>query len=83
MVTTADRNLLLDAVEASSADEQRKAIDRSAISALYERALWFDLAGGELQLRTRRGSAPPSSPVTFVAGEPTQPIPTTEEDSNG
>ena len=34
--------------------------DRAAIDLLYRRALQHDLAGGSLQIRARRGSAPPS-----------------------
>lgn len=63
-------------------------LGKAAAQALFQRAMWSDLAGGTLLLRTRRGTAPPTGLTDLVASTPTRKIPAptgtdqTEEDSN-
>lgn len=76
--TTQDRDELIEQMRADPSGE-------AATRALYARALWFDLAGGELLLRTRRGTAPPSPPpdelMAVPAADPTPPIPASHEEA--
>ncbi len=87
VMSLSDRNELIAEFD-SDPPTREDALGKAAAQALYQRAMWSDLAGGTLLLRTRRGTAPPTGLTDFEASTPTRKIPAptgsdqTVEDSN-